>query len=337
MIAQEPAPERDHSRLLVVDRGSEAFSDIHFFDLPKVLRPGDLLVVNNTRVIPARLFGRKQSGGRVEILALGKPDSAEENPAIRSCLVKSSKRPKEGSLLFFDSGLVGEVQEVLEGGLVEIRFRGGRPLEHFLEEKGHMPLPPYIKREEGNGKAGLDRERYQTIFSEFSGAVAAPTAGLHFTRGLLGKLRAAGIALTALTLHVGYGTFRPVRARDIRKHNLGEEFYRIEPETVEAIRRTKEAGGRLIAVGTTVVRALETAARADGSIRAGEGKTELLITPGFSFRVVDGLVTNFHLPKSSLLFLVCAFAGQDLVKRAYRVAVEKGYRFFSYGDAMAIL
>lgn len=337
LIAQVPALKRDHSRLLVVDRLTKSFTDRHFFDLPKLIQPGDLLIVNDTRVVPARLFGRKESGGRVEVLVLENPASIEKGPATRSCLLKSSKRPKKGNILFFDSGISGQVREVLGNGLVRIRFKGNGSLDSYLEEKGGMPLPPYIKRGKKDGYSKLDRERYQTVFSEKRGAVAAPTAGLHFSNELIEKLEHSGISLARLTLHVGYGTFGPVRTRDIRKHQLGEEHYRLEPETTEAIARTRHKGGRIIAVGTTVVRALETVVAPDGSVPPGEGKTDLLVTPGFSFRVVDALITNFHLPKSSLLFLVAAFAGLDLVKMAYSRAVENEYRFYSYGDAMLIL
>lgn len=337
LIAQAPASRRDGSRLLVVNRQKKAFSDRYFFDLPDLLRPGDLLVANDTRVVPARLIGRKESGGRCEILVLEYPDSDVECSSTRSCLVRSSKRPKKGSLLFFDSGISGQVKEISDNGIVRITFNGKQSIDSLLEEKGHMPLPPYIKRGNDSGFSVLDRERYQTVFSAKRGAVAAPTAGLHFTEGLIGKLGAAGISISYLTLHVGYGTFRPVRTQDVRKHNLGLEHYRIGPETAEAIERTRKKGGKVVAVGTTVVRALETAAVNDGSIAAGEGKTDLLITPGFSFKVVDKMITNFHLPKSSLLFLVSAFAGLGLVKDAYKSAIEKEYRFYSYGDAMLIL
>ncbi|MBW1797111.1 MAG: tRNA preQ1(34) S-adenosylmethionine ribosyltransferase-isomerase QueA [Deltaproteobacteria bacterium] len=337
LIAQVPKKTRDRSRLLVVDRLKRSFEGRHFFDLPMLLRPGDLLVVNDTRVVPARLFGRKESGGRVEILVLEHPGLNGENSRTRACLVKSSKRPKNGSRLFFERGILAQVREVLENGLVRITFTGDMSIDALLEEKGHMPLPPYIKRGMESPHSQLDRERYQTIFSEKKGAVAAPTAGLHFTRDLIERLKEAGVGLTRLTLHVGYGTFRPVRARDIREHQLGEESYRIEPETAKAIELTRKEGGRVVAVGTTVVRALETASDPDGFIRPGQGRTDLLVMPGYSFKAVDVLITNFHLPKSSLLFLVSAFAGLELIKDAYSRAIEDGYMFYSYGDAMMIL
>jgi len=336
LIAQTPAHRRDASRLLVVKRQEGAFSEGRFFELPRFLRPGDLLVVNNTRVIPARLHGRKESGGRVELLVLDHPGSSEESGMTRICLMKSSKSPRIGSILAFGSGVSGEIREILEDGRVKIAFSGEKQLDDLLEEEGCMPLPPYIRRKAGDGHSAQDRERYQTVYSKTGGAVAAPTAGLHFTNELIGALNREGVGLTALTLHVGYGTFRPVRAADIREHRVGVEFFRIGEEAAEAISKAKDEGGRIVAVGTTVVRALETAVRADGRMRATEGKTELMIVPGFRFRAVDALITNFHLPRSSLLFLVCAFAGRQRILDAYRFAVSRKYRFYSYGDAMLI-
>jgi S-adenosylmethionine:tRNA ribosyltransferase-isomerase len=335
-IAQLPTLKRDHARLMVLDRKKQSVSHSHFCNLPALIRPGDLLVVNDTRVVPARLFGRKESGGQVEILVLEHPEVEDQNRPTRSCLVKSSKRPKKGSLLFFESGVSGRVSEVLDDGIVRITFNGNRSIDSLLAEKGSMPLPPYIKRGNGNRCEQLDRQRYQTVFSNRKGAIAAPTAGLHFTENLIQALENVGVFIEPLTLHVGYGTFRPVRTKDVRKHRLGEEFFRIEPKTAKAIERTKKAGQRVVAVGTTVVRALETAGTRNGSVMSGEGTTDLLITPGFEFRIVDALITNFHLPRSSLLFLVSAFAGLQFIKQSYLLAIRKGYRFYSYGDAMLI-
>jgi len=341
LIAQAPVPERDHSRLLAIDRESGSFSHHRFFDLPRLLMPGDVLVVNDTRVVPARLFGRKESGGRVEILVLEHPNggsgSDPEGPAERLCLMKASRRPRPGGLLFFDGDVVGQIVHTHGNGLVTLRFQGGRGIGPLMDERGCLPLPPYIKRGNDTDLDALDRDRYQTIYAATRGAVAAPTAGLHFTQALFRRLREKGISVVPLTLHVGYGTFRPVKVRDIRQHRLGHERYGIVHQTAERIREVKEGGGRVVAVGTTVVRALESAVAADGSVAPGEGKTDLLITPGFDFRVVDALITNFHLPKSSLLFLVSAFAGLDLIRRAYEEAVLKRYRFYSYGDAMLIV
>jgi S-adenosylmethionine:tRNA ribosyltransferase-isomerase len=226
---------------------------------------------------------------------------------------------------------------VLDNGLARITFSGDRSVDSLLQKRGRVPLPPYIKRGKGDTYEQLDQERYQTVFANRRGAIAAPTAGLHFTEDLIKDLEAAGISIAPLTLHVGYATFRPVRTKDVRKHRLGEEFYRIESKTAEAIERTKKADKRVVAVGTTVVRALETAASTGASITSVEGVTDLLVTPGFRFRVVDALITNFHLPKSSLLFLVSAFAGLEFIKQSYVLAVQRGYRFYSYGDAMLIL
>ena len=337
LIAQVPASKRDVSRLMVVDRSRRSLTDAHFFDLPGLLRPGDLIVVNNTRVIPARLFGRKESGGRIEILVLNQDKGPVPGPAARWCLLRSSKRPQEGSRLFFENDLNGVVEALGRDGLIRIRFEGPQPLDAMMEVNGVMPLPPYIKRDERDSRSALDRERYQTVYSKVSGAVAAPTAGLHFTEPLMAALRAAGVAIVELTLHVGHGTFRPVRTKDIREHEVGEEAYLVAPETAEAVNGAKREKRRVVAVGTTVVRVLETVVDDRGEVASGFGKTDLLITPGFPFRVIDAMITNFHLPKSSLLFLVCAFAGKDFIMKAYGRAVEQGYRFYSYGDAMLIV
>lgn len=335
LIAQIPSSNRDHSRLLLVDHGNGSLGDYHFFDLPNLLKPGDIIVVNNTKVVPARIYGQKESGGKVEILVLEhNPDNEKSN--IRWCLLRSSKRPQKGGTLIFEKGTVGIIEEIGDGGLTKILFNGPLSIDDLMEDKGVMPLPPYIKRKNSSFSA-LDRERYQTVFSSKKGAIAAPTAGLHFTETLINRLRSAGVSLVELTLHVGHGTFRPVRVKDIRGHNLGEEIYYIGPDTAKAINRAKKDGRRVIAVGTTVVRTLESVATTTSEITPGKGKTNLLIFPGFEFKIVDALITNFHLPKSSLLFLVSAFGGNELIKKAYNRAIEKGYRFYSYGDAMLII
>jgi S-adenosylmethionine:tRNA ribosyltransferase-isomerase len=336
LIAQVPATSRDSSRLLLVERSKKSFSDHHFFDLPRLLAPGDLLVVNNTKVVPSRLFGRKESGGQIEILVLEHPNSDAPRSNTRWCLLRSSKRPKKGSLLLFENNISGTVKDLGDDGLVRIKFHGVSSIDCLLQQKGHMPLPPYIKRGKGDSRAPMDRERYQTVFALKPGAVAAPTAGLHFSEGLIGRINQAGYTLVYVTLHVGDGTFRPVKTADIRNHRLGEEAYIIDPDAAEAINMAKRDGGRVIAVGTTVVRALETVAGRNGEVAPGKGKTDLVIAPGYSFKVVDGMITNFHLPRSSLLFLVSAFGGLNLIKNAYGWAVEKKYRFYSYGDAMLI-
>ncbi len=335
LIAQHPAARRDHARLLALERGKNGFSDRVFHQLPKLLTPGDLLVVNDTRVVSARLPGRKETGGAVEVLVIEQPWRPGEDILTRTCLLRSSKPPREGTRLLFGAGGWGEVEAVQGDGRVRIRFGGCRSVEEMLDRQGRIPLPPYIRRPEG--ASDLDRERYQTVYAAHRGAVAAPTAGLHFTADLIARLRTAGICLAALTLHVGYGTFSPVRSRDIREHRVDGEDYEIPEETAAAIAAARAKGRRVVAVGTTVVRALESAAGPDGRVRPREGRTELLITPGFPFRVVDALITNFHLPRSSLLFLVAAFAGLDTVRRAYAWAIERRYRFYSYGDAMLIL
>lgn len=337
LIAQVPAARRDASRLMVVDREGRSFSEAFFSELPRFFRPGDLLVVNDTRVVPAKIFGRKPTGGRVEILVLEHRPDPEGRSAARTCLMRSSKGARVGGRLIFAEDLVGEIQEVREDGLVKINFTGERPVDSFLEETGSVPLPPYIRRGKGNGHSDLDRERYQTLFAREKGAVAAPTAGLHFTREVMDALGRAGVHMAALTLHVGYATFRPVRAGDIRDHRVGEEVFKIGAATAALVNRTRQQGGRVIAVGTTVVRALESGVTQTGRLRAAEARTDLVITPGYRFRMVDGLITNFHLPKSSLLFLVCAFGGRELIREAYGLAVSRKYRFYSYGDAMLIL
>ncbi|MBW2206159.1 MAG: tRNA preQ1(34) S-adenosylmethionine ribosyltransferase-isomerase QueA [Deltaproteobacteria bacterium] len=337
LIAQVPASSRDSSRLLVVERFQASVLDHHFFDLHRLLKPGDLLAVNNTRVVPARLSGRKESGGRIELLVLEHPESEGTASNTRWCLAKSSKRPRVGSRLLFDSDVSGLVEERGEKGLIKITFEGLSSIDLLLEEQGVTPLPPYIKRDAEDPRSPMDRERYQTIFSRPKGAVAAPTAGLHFTGSLIAELEARDISLVEITLHVGYGTFRPVMVRDIRKHSVGEERYIVDPDTADTINRAKGEGRRVIAVGTTVVRTLETLAGNGGDISPGEGTTNLLIVPGHPFKVIDGMITNFHLPRSSLLFLVSAFAGQGLIKKAYEWALEKKYRFYSYGDAMLIV
>jgi S-adenosylmethionine:tRNA ribosyltransferase-isomerase len=336
LIAQVPSADRDASRLMVVERSRRSLADCRFFDLPEMLRPGDLIVVNNTRVMPAKLVGRKESGGRIELLVLEQEDIPTPGPTARWCLVRASKRPKKGSRLLFENELTGVVEALGSDGLAKVFFQGPLSLDLVMKASGLMPLPPYIKRENRDLRAQLDRERYQTVYSSRNGAVAAPTAGLHFTETLMQRLRKAGVFMVELTLHVGHGTFRPVRTKDIRKHPLDEEAYIVEEETAAAVNMAKKQGRRVIAVGTTVVRVLETVVDPQGEVRAGRGKTDLLITPGFVFRVVDAMITNFHLPKSSLLFLVCAFAGRDMIREAYGRAVQKGYRFYSYGDAMLI-
>jgi S-adenosylmethionine:tRNA ribosyltransferase-isomerase len=337
LIAQVPALRRDESRLLSVERSGKRISDHHFYDLPSLLRPGDLLVVNDAEVVPARLYGEKETGGKVEILVIDHPAKPLKGGQDRRwCLVKASKRPKQGSAIAFPDGLTGIVETLSENGKVLLRFEGIYGLDHVLKKRGCLPLPPYIKRDNNDKRSEIDRERYQTIFSRYSGAVAAPTAGLHFTRDLLTALQSRGVTIVSITLLVGHDTFRPVRVQDIREHTLQNESYTVSPTAAKTIRRAKIEGRRVIAVGTTVVRALETVSHKKGVIKADSGSTDLLIYPGFDFQAIDALLTNFHLPRSSLLFLVAAFAGRELTLRAYQWAIEKRYRFYSYGDAMLI-
>ncbi len=328
LIAQYPAPERAASRLLCLEGDSGVLTDRWFTDLPSLLRPGDLLVMNDTRVIPARLYGRKQTGGQVEVLVERVLDSQRVLAHVRA-----SKSPKAGSRLLLSETVEAEVQGRAED-LFELCFRdrtdADRNVMAILDELGHMPLPPYIKRQD---EQDFDRERYQTVYARREGAVAAPTAGLHFDNLMLDRLRQQGIACACVTLHVGAGTFQPVRVENIAEHQMHSEWLEVTETVCTQVQETRARGGRVIAVGTTSVRSLESAALS-GELRPFSGDTDIFITPGFEFRVVDALITNFHLPESTLLMLVSAFAGHENIMHAYRHAVEQGYRFFSYGDAM---
>jgi len=343
-IAQEPAARRDESRLLVMDCQSEELRHRKFHHIVDYLEAGDLLVVNDTKVFPARLEGHKETGGKAELMLLSYPQAATDTPtaaddqwqeAIIIGLIKSSKRPKPGSRLIFGDNLTGIVEELLADGKVRVRLRFRGDLDPLLANHGRMPLPPYIRRDEE--ETTTDRERYQTVYASQTGAVAAPTAGLHFTDDLLASLRTKGVQIATVTLHVGYGTFAPVRVTDIRDHQIHAEFLSVSDETAQKINATKAAGKKVWAVGTTTVRALEFAADTDGKVQAKEGLCDLYIYPGYSFRVVNRLITNFHLPQSSLLFMISALAGQDRILNAYKHAIANGYRFYSYGDAMAIM
>jgi S-adenosylmethionine:tRNA ribosyltransferase-isomerase len=337
LIAQKPALKRDGSRLLCVKMATGDISESYFFDLPSLLEEGDLLVVNDARVTPARLYGQKETGGKVEILVLDHPaESPHNEPETRWCMVKASKRPKIGATLLFPEGLTAVVKRLGKHGMVQLRFDGKYSLNHVLKKRGCLPLPPYIKRNSNNRQSEEDRERYQTIFSHFSGAIAAPTAGLHFTHELLESLQSRGVDIVSITLLVGHDTFKPVRVKDIRDHRLGKEAYCVRHHSANSIDNAKKEGRRIIAVGTTVVRTLETIFKRKGKIAPDSGATDLLIYPGFKFQVIDALITNFHLPCSSLFFMVAAFAGLDLVTKAYHRAVESKYRFYSYGDAMLL-
>lgn len=324
LIAQYPLPNRGDSRLLCLDGPTGELLDRMFRDLPEFLRPGDLLVFNDTRVVRARLYGRKETGGRVEVLV-------ERLEDVHTALahVRASKAPRAGMRLFLGEG--GGVRVLgREGDLFRLAAEGeGFP--DLMERHGHMPLPPYIER----GDETLDEERYQTVYARKDGAVAAPTAGLHFEQGMLDALKAQGVEQTHVTLHVGAGTFQPVRTEQLEDHVMHSEYLEVSPEVCEQVRATRECGGRVVAVGTTSVRSLESAATG-GELRPFSGDTRLFIRPGYRFRVVDLLITNFHLPQSTLLMLVSAFAGYARIKAAYHHAVAQHYRFFSYGDAMLL-
>ncbi len=329
LIAQYPSPRRGQSRLMVLHRDGGAIEHRAFQDLPDFLHAGDLLVTNNTRVLPVRLIGKKETGKRCEVLLI---PSRNGTKGVWEALVKDSKKMKPGTRVQFGEDFYGVVEEVKDGK-GKIRFSENVEIIDHLQKIGRIPLPPYIKREE----EPLDRERYQTIFAETDGSIASPTAGLHFTHDLLQSLRAHGVNRTSITLHVGIGTFTPVRTKEIEDHTMESEWIEISAETKQEIERTKQTGGRVIGVGTTTTRALEAFVDSEGQIQSGNGFTSLFIRPPCRFRVIDGLITNFHLPKSTLLMLVSALAEKDFLMKAYQEAVEKKYRFYSYGDAMLIL
>jgi len=344
LIAQKPLNKRDESRLMVLNRETGDISHHLFCDIDKLLKPNDVLVVNNTEVIPGRLIGHKSStGGRIEVLLLdyAQADKQESAPGqFRcNCLVRASKSPKVGDRLTFNAGLTGEVI-ASERGFHTILFNSDGDFEQILYEIGKVPLPPYIHRPlEDNRKAKIetnDKLAYQTVYASQKGAIAAPTAGLHFTRALLERLKENSIKIVEITLHVGYGTFSPVRVSDIRDHVMHSEAYHISKESAEAINAGKKKGARIIAVGTTCVRTLETASDNRGRISSGSDQCDLFIYPGYRFKMIDGMITNFHLPRSTLLMLVSAFAGIAPLMKAYKEAIERQYRFYSYGDAMFI-
>ena len=335
LIAQHPAEPRDASRMLVVRRGPGTIEHRGMRDLPAFLEPGDLLVVNDTRVIPARLRGRRPgTGGAVEVFLL-----EELGDGTWEALLRAHRRPKPGDRIELADGRAAAVfAEELGDGRARVRIESPVPVPQLLDEAGETPLPPYIRRAgAAPGTAARDRERYQTIYARRPGAVAAPTAGLHFTPDLFARLEARGVRRAHVTLHVGLGTFRPVTVDEVERHRMESERYEIPAATADAVRAARAAGGRVVAVGSTVVRTLETAAAEDGSIAPGAGRTGLFIRPPHRFRAVDAMLTNFHLPRSTLLMMVCALAGRDLVFRAYAEAVREQYRFFSYGDGMLIL
>ncbi|HIV17058.1 MAG TPA: tRNA preQ1(34) S-adenosylmethionine ribosyltransferase-isomerase QueA [Candidatus Alectryocaccobium stercorigallinarum] len=328
LIAQDPLEDRSSSRLLHLALSDGSIEHKKFTDVIEYLRPGDCLVVNNSKVIPARLYGEKEdTGALIEILLL-KRVSAD----VWETLVKPGKKCRIGARFVFGGGILkGEVMDIVDEGNRLIRFEFEGIFEEILDKLGEMPLPPYITHKL------KDKNRYQTVYAKDPGSAAAPTAGLHFTEELLDKIREKGVNIAHVTLHVGLGTFRPVKVEDVTQHHMHSEFYIIEEEQAELINNTKKAGGRVICVGTTSCRTIESAADENGVLKAGSGWTDIFIYPGYDFRIMDGLITNFHLPESTLIMLVSAFAGKERVMRAYEEAVRERYRFFSFGDAMIIL
>ena len=327
LIAQDPLVDRSSSRLLTLDKNSGAFSHHVFRDIVDYLNPGDCLVVNNTKVIPARLMGEKEgTGAGIEVLLLKRNEGD-----VWETLVKPGKKARPGARISFGGGLlVGEVVDIVEEGHRLIKFEYDGIFEEILDQLGQMPLPPYITHRLE------DKNRYQTVYAKHNGSAAAPTAGLHFTPEVLEKIKAKGVKVAEVTLHVGLGTFRPVKVENILEHHMHSEFYMVEEDQAAIINETKKNGGRVICVGTTSCRTLESATGEDGILKAGSGWTEIFIYPGYKFRILDALITNFHLPESTLLMLISALAGRDNVMAAYEEAVKERYRFFSFGDAMFI-
>ncbi len=337
-IAQNPCQQRDRSLLLHLNRSSGNITHRVFCDLPDLMRSGDVLVVNNTEVIPGRLLGHKDTGGKAEVLILtyadGQAGRKKAGEFECKCLIKSSKKPRTGSMIFFDGGLQAEVLSPW-GDCYEVKFTCENDFDQVLYQVGKTPLPPYIRRESGTGFCE-DHTAYQTIYASEKGAIAAPTAGFHFSADLMTQLQAMGIVVVPVTLHVGYGTFIPVRVSDIRDHRMHSETYTISRQSAEIINDARAGGARIVAVGTTSVRTLEFSVSENGRVMAGAGPCNLFIYPGYRFKVVDAMITNFHLPKSTLLMLVAAFTGRDFILNAYQAAIQTGYRFYSYGDAMLI-
>ncbi len=328
MIAQKPAEPRDESRLMVVNRKQDQLEHRRFKDIIDYLGPGDLLVRNNTEVIPARLFGtKKETGGKVEVLLLN-----QKELDCWEVLVSANGKVKVGTEIVFGDGLLAaEVKSVTDFGGREVEFEYEGVFEEILDQLGNMPLPPYITEE-------LEEpDKYQTVYAEKRGAAAAPTAGLHFTERLLTQLKEQGVKIADITLHVGLGTFRPVRVEEVEEHEMHSEYYEVPAETAQMIEKTKKAGKKVIAVGTTTTRTLETVADKQGKITSDKGWTDIFIYPGYQFKAIDGLITNFHLPESTLIMMVAAFAGKEQIFNAYETAKEKGYRFYSFGDGMLIL
>jgi S-adenosylmethionine:tRNA ribosyltransferase-isomerase len=351
LIAQQPAPARDQARLMVLDRRSGSMDHRLFSDLPQYIDPADALVINETKVVPARLLGKKQSGGKVEILLVrkrggheagaisheGSDERKDQRFSEWECLVQGSHKLEPKTRVFLDEGLCGELLERRPNGLWKLCLKGKEEVDPVLWRIGFPPLPPYIRRNGDREMRVRDLDRYQTVYARREGAIAAPTAGLHFTEALLNEIKGKGVRILPLTLHVGIGTFLPVKQEEVEKHRLEPEFFEVPPDTAGAVQGVRASGKRVIAVGTTVTRALESCVDEKGRLQPKQGKTGLLILPGHRFRAVNGLITNFHLPRSTLLMLVSAFAGREFILAAYEEAIRKNYRFCSYGDAMLIL
>lgn len=338
LIAQKPIEKRDQSKLIFLDRKTGALSHHKFYEICDFLSPSDILVVNNTEVVPGRLIGKKDTGGKAEVLILnytkGNNKRKDDNTFIYECLIKTSKRARQGTTIFFDQGLKAEVINS-RNGIYSAKFTCKGDFEECLYQIGKVPLPPYIRRNKYD-IACDDKQSYQTVYASQKGAIAAPTAGFHFTEELIEKLKLKNIKIVEITLHVGYGTFLPVRVSDIRDHMIHSEWCTIPEKSAETINNAKANGSRIIAVGTTCVRSLEYLSDTNGNILNKSGNCDLFIYPGYKFKVIDAMVTNFHLPKSTLLMLVSAFAGRKNILNAYREAIKEKYRFFSYGDAMFI-
>ncbi|HIW55891.1 MAG TPA: tRNA preQ1(34) S-adenosylmethionine ribosyltransferase-isomerase QueA [Firmicutes bacterium] len=327
LIAQTPAEPRDSSRLLIYDRKNKTITHKHFYDIVDYLHAGDVLVINNTKVLPVRLYGNKEkTNGKIEFLLLKRIDLK-----TWQVILKPGRIAKPGSKFHFGDRLSATVKDIIDGGMRVVEFEYDGVFEDILNDIGEMPLPHYIKKQIEN------KERYNTVYAEYNGSAAAPTAGLHFTKKLMQKLREKGVIFTEVLLHVGLGTFRPVKAEDITEHKMHSEYYEISADAAEEINRAKREGRRVIAVGTTSVRVLETCADADGMFKAGFGETDIFIYPGYKFKAVDGLITNFHLPESTLIMLVSAFMGREEALEMYKTAVKEKYRFFSFGDSTFII
>jgi S-adenosylmethionine:tRNA ribosyltransferase-isomerase len=337
-IAQTPCKNRTESRLLHLNRKIDTFSHHRFKDISTLLKADDLLVINTTKVVPARLLGKKETGGKIEVLIIDYATGMKHLDTTGffqcDCLIKASKSPKKGARLLLSDTVEARV-EAVKDGVFEIRFLNGHNFLKFLKQSGKIPLPPYIKREDP-GSGQNDPDDYQTVYADQEGAVAAPTAGLHFTHALMGDLETKGIEFAPITLHVGYGTFVPVRVSDIREHQIHSEYFSLSQETADKINTAKRQNRRVVAVGTTSVRTLEFLSDAAGHVTAQNGSCDLFIYPGYTFKCVDAMITNFHLPESTLLMLVSAFYSRETILAAYQEAINKDYRFFSYGDAMLI-